>query len=171
MLKLYFNNEPLTTLGGGLYHFYKKFKLKLGTVLILYAESLNERTAPFRGKVELARFKINVMVRWIYPRNNQEIDLSTSPQNIRLKWNFVNYPGAVLLKLWDVAEPFIVIEPVTGGEYNLAANLLAPSTGYNMLIKPAQNGTLGYFEFSKYVQQQGSKIRFEYRNGIRFRTK
>lgn len=170
-LRVYFNKVPLKNLGNGTYKFLRnKYRMRLGNELVLYAESRNDPTSPFRGKVEVARYKINNVIRWIYPRRNQTIDLSTSPQNIQLKWNFVNYSGGVRLMI-IVAPASVLLTPgVTGGQYSLATNLLTPSTIYHMHIQTAQNGTLGYFDLSKYVHQ-GSKIRFEYKGGIKFRTK
>lgn len=171
-LKLYLNNEPFRNFHNGTYEFQrKKYRLKLGMDLVLYAESRNVLNAPFRGKVELARYKINNLIRYIYPRKNQVIDLSTSPQNILLKWDFVNYSGPVLLKLYlPSSQHFIVQEAVSGGQYSLAKNLLTPSTIYQMIVKTTMDALLGYFKLSKYVQQ-GSKIRFKYKGGMQFQTK
>ncbi|MEN8223315.1 MAG: hypothetical protein ABFR36_08665 [Acidobacteriota bacterium] len=145
---------------------------KIGDTMVITAESKDPRS-PFRSKVIVGTYKIKYHIKMIFPKHNQEIDLSENLPVLKMRWDIVNYSndvGLFIKKIGDLG--YLVDIYLNTNGYHLNSNLLLPSAEYKINLHPGNlDSRIGYFKLSKLFYSNASEIEFRYWNVSKFKTK
>jgi hypothetical protein len=168
------NNSIIRNSGNGEYHgaLTPYNNIKVGNELIFTAE-LSERDCftlsdpPFKGKIVLATHRISNIIKWVYPKPRQVININNVIA-VPLRWDFTGTPKPTELFIKDVATNTKILSKIISNEsLMINASLFKPGKTYRMGLwayAPLEN-----FKVTN-ICDTSSKVVFYFSDILTFKT-
>lgn len=111
------------------------YKRGLGDTLNLSAEfprrfPLGAVSTMYTGRIKMAEIAISNTVEWLFPVQDQVIDLSAFPAGVPVRWNFTGTLGANSHFMLKCEHSAVFAKSVTGAELTIPAGTMLPGKLY-----------------------------------------